>query len=184
MFVREDGSAAIGNFSDATMAADESLLLADRAQLLTVTALAVGRERAVRIAAATIGNQALERVLPYLQRAALDAEVWREVKKRDWELEELRVAAEQETGSAPKELEQLRRVTWGSIGKLALIGLVAYALISAVVERRPQHDRRRVPEGRQSVGAGGAASHSARPGPAGVLDDRGQHSTRCDSSRR
>jgi glycosyltransferase 2 family protein len=90
------------------MAADESLLLADRAQLLTVTALAVGPERAVRVAAATIGNQALERVLPYLQRAALDTEVWHEVKKGDRRLEKLRVAAEQETGSAPKELEQLR----------------------------------------------------------------------------
>ena len=40
--------------------------------------------------------------------------------------------AEQETGSAPKELEELRRVTWGSILKLALIGFVAYAIFSAI----------------------------------------------------
>jgi len=132
VFVRADGSAAVGDFSDATIAADQSQLLADRAQLLTVTALAVGRDRAVRIAARTVGNEALEAVLPYLQRPALESEVWREVKERDWELDELRVMAEQETGSAPGELEQLRRVTWGSIGKLVLIGLVAYGLISAV----------------------------------------------------
>jgi uncharacterized membrane protein YbhN (UPF0104 family) len=132
VFVRADGSAALGDFSDATMAADQNLLLADRAQLLTVTALAVGRERAVQIAARTVGNDALEAALPYLQRAALESEVWHEVKDGDWELEDLRVMAEQETGSTPRELEQLRRVTWGSIGKLVLIGLVAYALISAV----------------------------------------------------
>ena len=132
VFVRADGSAAIGTFSDATMAADDGLLLVDRAQLLTATALAVGRERAVRIAARAIGNEALERVLPYLQRAALASDVWREVKRRDWRLDDLRVMAEQETGSAPKELEQLRRVTWGSLLKLGLIGLVAYGLLSAI----------------------------------------------------
>ncbi len=132
VFVRGDGTALVGDFSDATMAADESQILADRAQLLTITALAVGPARAVRAAAQTIGNAALEAVLPYLQRAALVPEVWRDVKRQDWKLEDLRVMAEQETGSAPRDLEQLRRVTWGSLGKLALIGLVAYALISAV----------------------------------------------------
>ena len=183
VFVGEDGSAAIGNFSDATMAADESLLLADRAQLLVVTALAVGRERAVRIGATTIGNRSLERVLPYLQRAALETEVWHEVKKRDWRLEELRVAAEQETGSAPKELEQLRRVTWGSIGKLALIALVAYALISAVsnvglstiVDEFKKADKAWVLARCSSLRSPRSRRRSRRSGPA---------STRCDSSRR
>ena len=40
--------------------------------------------------------------------------------------------AELETGSAPRELEELRRVSWVSILKLALIGLVAYGLIPAI----------------------------------------------------
>ncbi|HUL85631.1 MAG TPA: hypothetical protein VLX89_08995, partial [Actinomycetota bacterium] len=133
LFSRHDGSAAIGDFSDATMSADRSLILADQAQLLVATALAVGRERAVHVAARTIGNEALEAVLPYLQRAALERDVWHQVKQRDWHLDDLRVMAEQETGSAPGELEQLRRVTWGSIAKLAVIGLVAYAILSAVL---------------------------------------------------
>ena len=132
LFVREDGSAALGEFADATVAAERSMVLADKAQLLVVTALAVGRGRAVPIAARTVGNEALEEALPYLQHAALDPEVWHAVKARDWSLEELRVMAEQETGSAPKELEELRRVTWGSILKLALIGFVACALFSAI----------------------------------------------------
>ena len=132
VFVRPNGSAAVGDFSDATMSADRSLILADRAQLLAVTALVVGRERAVRIAVRTLGNDELEAALPYLQQAALESDVWHQVKDRDWELEDLRVMVEQETGSAPKELEQLRRVSWGSLLKLALIGFVAYALISAV----------------------------------------------------
>jgi hypothetical protein len=79
------------------------MVLADKAQLLVVTALAVGRARAVPIAARTVGNQKLEEALPYLQHAALDPAVWRAVKARGWSLEELRVMAELETGSAPRE---------------------------------------------------------------------------------
>lgn len=112
LFVRADGLAAVGEFADATVSAERSIVLADMARLLAVTALAVGRGRAVPIAARTVGNEALEDALPYLQHAALDPMVWRAVKARDWSLEELRVMAEQETGSAPKELEELRRVTW------------------------------------------------------------------------
>ena len=64
VFVRPDGSAAVGDFSDATVSADRSLILADRAQLLVVTALVVGRERAVRIAVRALGNDELEAALP------------------------------------------------------------------------------------------------------------------------
>jgi uncharacterized membrane protein YbhN (UPF0104 family) len=130
LFVRADGAAAVGEFADASVAADRGALLADKAQLLVATALAVGRHRAVQIAARTIGNEALEEALPYVQHAVLDPTVWRAVKEREWDLEELRDLAEQETGAAPPKLEQLRRVTWASILKLALIGLVAYAIFT------------------------------------------------------
>lgn len=131
LFVRPDGSAAVGGFADASVAADRGALLTDQAQLLVMSALAVGQQRAVETATGTIGNEALEEVLPYLQHAALDPKVWRAVKERDWDLETLRVMAEQETGSAPPELEKLRRVTWGSILQLALIGFAAYAIFTA-----------------------------------------------------
>jgi uncharacterized membrane protein YbhN (UPF0104 family) len=131
LFVRTDGEAAVGEFADASVAADRGALLADKAQLLVATALSVGRHRAVQIAARTIGNEALEEALPYVQHAVLDPTVWHAVKEREWDLEELRVLAEQETGTAPPKLEQLRRVTWASILKLALIGLVAYAIFTA-----------------------------------------------------
>ena len=174
VFVRPDGSAAVGDFSDATMSADRSLILADRAQLLAVTALVVGRERAVRIAVRTLGNEELEAALPYLQQAALESDVWHQVKDRDWELEDLRVMVEQETGSAPKELEQLRRVSWGSLLKLALIGFVAYALISAVSDVGLDT----IVEEIQSADKAwllAASSSRFRAAPAGVLHDRGEH---------
>jgi uncharacterized membrane protein YbhN (UPF0104 family) len=132
LYVRADGSAVIGSFGDGALAADRVARLADRAQLLVATALAVGRDRAVETALRSLGRDRLEAILPYLQRAALDPVAWRAVKARDWDLEDLRVLAEQATGSAPPELEQLRRVTWGSLLRLAVIGFVIYAIISAV----------------------------------------------------
>jgi uncharacterized protein (TIRG00374 family) len=134
MFVRPDGTIALGEFGDAAVNADDSAILADRAQFLVITALAVGADRAVAIAVRSIGKADLEAALPYLQHAALESSVWHEVKGADWSLDDLRVLAEQATGSAPKELERLGRVSWVSIGKLALIGFIAYALISAVSE--------------------------------------------------
>jgi uncharacterized membrane protein YbhN (UPF0104 family) len=132
--VRLEGSAAIASFSDAMLAAYRPAILADQAQLLVSTALVVGQERAVAAAVRVLGNEGTEAFLPYVQPAALDPTTWREVKGRGWELEDLRVRAEQATGSAPAELEELRRVTWGSILKLVLIGLVAYALLSAILD--------------------------------------------------
>ena len=152
LFVRRDGSAAVGEFGDASVAADRAEILADKAQLLVSTALAVGQERAVSIAARTIGSAALEDALPYLQHAALDPAVWRAVRSSDWDLEDLRVRAEQRAGSAPKELEQLRRVTWGSILKLLVIGAVVYALFSAVADLGFGHPPRGVPEAPRRAG--------------------------------
>jgi uncharacterized protein (TIRG00374 family) len=134
LYVRADSGVALGAFGDGALAAEPGARRADQAQLLVTLALAVGQERAVAIAARTLGNERLEAILPYLQRAALDPVVWRGVKEQGWDLEDLRVAAEQQTGAAPPELEQLRRVTWGSLLRLALIGFVAYALISAVAD--------------------------------------------------
>ena len=134
LVLRDDGGVAVGDFSDAAMGVEGGGIDADAAQLLVVTALLVGRERAVAVAARVLGRDALDGALPYLQRAAMDPAVAHEVARADLDLEELRLVAEQATGSAPQELEQLRRVTWGSILKLALIGLVTYTVISAVAD--------------------------------------------------
>jgi uncharacterized membrane protein YbhN (UPF0104 family) len=132
LYVRPSGAAALGQFSDAGVAVGRPDLDADKAQLLVVTALAAGRDRAIDAAVSVAGAGVIEDALPYLQHAALDPSVARAVKRAGWDLDDFRVQIEQATGSAPPELEHLRRVTWGSIIKLALIGLISYALISAV----------------------------------------------------
>lgn len=131
LIVRSDGSPAIGEFSSARIAANDGELLVDRAQLLVTTALAAGKERAVSAAALALGNQGLAEVLPYLQPAVFDRETKQAIHAGGWKIKELRTLVAEQTGAEPPALEQIRRVTWRSILKLALIVLIAYGLWSA-----------------------------------------------------
>ena len=130
--VRPDGSAALGGFGKAQTAALDPPMMADRAQLLVMTALAVGPERAVAAAADTIGTDGLTRLMPLLQPAVLDRETRREIRERGWDLEDLMQRCIEVTGSEAPALEQLRRVTARSILIVVLIGFLAYTLISAI----------------------------------------------------
>ena len=59
LVIRPDGSAAIGDFGGARVAATDGAMMADRAQVLVTTALVVGTERAVAAAISVLGNDAL-----------------------------------------------------------------------------------------------------------------------------
>ena len=50
----------------------------------------------------------------------------------DWDLDDLRTAAADLAGIDPPALERLRRVTWGSVAIVLLLGFVVYALIGAI----------------------------------------------------
>ena len=102
LVVRPDGSPAFGDFADAKVTATDSEMMADQAQLLVTTALAVGPERAVSAAVATIGSDGLADALPFLQPAALDRETSREVRLEAWDLDDLMKASTDTTGSKPR----------------------------------------------------------------------------------
>ena len=84
------------------------------------------------IARDVLGADAIAEMLPYLQPAALDRPTRHAVRAQDWDLDDLRKLASDAAGVELPKLEQIRRVTWASIAMLAVIGLVAYAVISAV----------------------------------------------------
>jgi len=130
--VRPDGSPALGGLGRAEAAAADAEMMADRAQLLVTTALSVGPERAVSIAADTIGTDALTAVMPLLQPAVLDRDTRRAVHEQAWDLDDLMQRCVDATGTEAPELEQLRRVTARSILTVVLIGFLAYTLISAI----------------------------------------------------
>ena len=130
--VRPDRTPAFGDFGDAEVAADDSDIAADRAQVLVATALAAGLERAASAALAALGNDALQQVLPLLQPAAVERPTRRAIGERDWDLDDLRKACAQASGVDLPKLAQLRRVSLRSVGVVLLIALVAYAIISAL----------------------------------------------------
>jgi uncharacterized membrane protein YbhN (UPF0104 family) len=125
-------TAALLDLADATVAAPDSFLFADRARLLVTTALAVGNERAIAAASAAIGPHALAQTLPFLQPAALDRVTRRAVHDADWDLGDLRSMAAASAGVDEPKLEQIKRVTWGSLLMVAVLVLAAYFVISAV----------------------------------------------------
>jgi uncharacterized membrane protein YbhN (UPF0104 family)/tRNA A-37 threonylcarbamoyl transferase component Bud32 len=130
--VRPDGTAAFGDFGGAEVAADDDDIAADRSRVLVATALAVGPERAAAAALAALGSDALARVLPLVQPAALERPTRRQVNEQDWDLDDLRKACADASGVELPKLARLRRVSLQSIGVVLLVALVAYALISAV----------------------------------------------------
>ncbi|HET8787358.1 MAG TPA: lysylphosphatidylglycerol synthase transmembrane domain-containing protein, partial [Actinomycetes bacterium] len=130
--VRPDGTPAFGDFGGAEADADDADVAADRSQILVATALVAGPERAAAAALAALGSDALARVLPLVQPAALERATRRAVKEQDWDLDDLRKACADASGVELPKLAQLRRVSLRSIGIVVLIALVAYAMISAV----------------------------------------------------
>jgi uncharacterized membrane protein YbhN (UPF0104 family) len=130
--VRPNRTPAFGDFGGAEVAADDADIAADRAQVLVATALAAGLERAASAALAALGPDALTQVLPLLQPAAVERPTRHAIRDQDWDLDDLRKACADAAGVEPPKLAQLRRVSLRSVGVVVLIGLVAYAIISAL----------------------------------------------------
>jgi len=132
--VRPDRTSAFGDFSVAGVAAADDDIAADRAGVLVATALAVGPQCAASAALAALGNDALQQVLPLLQPAAVERQTRHAIGDQDWDLDDLRKACADAAGVELPKLAQLRRVSLRSVGVVILIGLVAYAIISALAD--------------------------------------------------
>jgi len=132
--VRPDRTPAFGDFGGAVVAADDTDIVADRAQVLVATALAVGPHRAASAALAALGDDALAQVLPLLQPAAFERPTRHALAEQDWDLEDLRRACADAAAAELPKLAQLRRVSIQSIGVALLIALVAYAIISSLTQ--------------------------------------------------
>ena len=131
LIVRTDGSPALTDLSAARLAAPKGPLHTDQAQLLVTAALAADTDQAVTAAADALGNDALAAVLPFLQPAAFEYETRKAMYEQHLDLKALRKLIATRTGTEVPPLEPIQRVTWKSLLKLAVIGFLAYTLISA-----------------------------------------------------
>ena len=131
--MRSDGSPALTDFGAAQVAAPDGALRTDRAQLLVTTALAADTDRAVDGGARDVlGDDGLAEVLPFLQPAAFDCDTRKALHDQHLDLKALR-EHDRRHARTPRSRRSSRsqRVTWRSLVKLAVIGFLAYTLISA-----------------------------------------------------
>ena len=128
--VAPDRSLALSDLSSATVAAEAEDMAKDRAQVLVLALLAVGEERAIANARDVLGDEAIVAVLPYVQDAAMPPLLRAELEGRKIDLDDVRGRLGTALGVGEQPLIKLRRVTWGSVLNLALLGLAAFAIIS------------------------------------------------------
>jgi uncharacterized membrane protein YbhN (UPF0104 family) len=118
----------------ATSAPAEADLCTDRAQLLVLSCLLVDSERATGIAVEQLGPDSLAEVLPFVQSAALERDLRKEVKAAGLDLEQLRRSASEAAGVDPPDMAAMRRVSWGSVAKLAAFAAIGYFLITQLAQ--------------------------------------------------
>jgi uncharacterized membrane protein YbhN (UPF0104 family) len=132
VLVDAEGRGWLTNFSAASVSADPELLCADNAQMLTLSAVLVGPERAIDEATTALGSDGMAALVPFLQRPVMTPMLRRVVKSKAVDLDELRARAAAAGGIEEPELAKLRRVTWGSLLQVALIAIAAWVVLSAI----------------------------------------------------
>lgn len=129
LVVTEEGSAALRGFSRAGTAPVGDVVVPDDVALLVTTAAVVGVDRAVAAARRALGDDGLATIVPALQPAALPPAVRRAVPDRKALLTSLRERIAAQLGVEPPQLEELRRVSPGTLF-MAIGGLVGVYLLA------------------------------------------------------
>ena len=122
------------DLSAATLGAPQSALDIDVAELLVASTVLVGPERALHKAINAGWGDAVGRVLPYLQRAALTPHLRDHARSHELDLKDLRAAAAAATGEEVPELAPLRRVSPKDLLMTAVLAFAAYLLISQLAD--------------------------------------------------
>ena len=123
---------ALVDFRGAIVASPADRIHSDNAQVVVTSAQAIGPERAIEAARRALGNDETNAVLPFLQLPALTPSQRRAVRRDEIDLDELRNAAAAALGTEPPELQQLRRVTKGTVLQAALLVIAFLALFRVV----------------------------------------------------
>jgi uncharacterized membrane protein YbhN (UPF0104 family)/tRNA A-37 threonylcarbamoyl transferase component Bud32 len=129
VLVLDDGPMLV-DLSAATLGAPQTALDIDLAELLVACTVLVGPDRTLRNAVAAGWGDAIGRVLPYLQRAALTPHLRDLARTHEVGLKDLRAAAAAATGQDVPEVAPLRRVRKKDVLLTVALIFGAYLLIS------------------------------------------------------
>lgn len=125
----DDGPMLV-DFSAATLGAPQSALDIDVTELLVACTVLVGPERALDRAVDAGWSDAISRVLPYLQRAALTPHLRDLARTHEVGLKRLRADAAAATGTDEPEITPMRRIRLKDIVLMAGMIFAAYLVIS------------------------------------------------------
>jgi len=134
ILVEADGTVRLGSFELAQPITRLHQVQADRAQLLTATAIVVGPDRAVAAGLGALEPHDAGPLVSHLQSAAMTGELRRAVDEAGLSLEDLRSAVAAAAGIDVPDLQRIWRVSWGAILRLGLLGAVGYLLISQLAD--------------------------------------------------
>jgi glycosyltransferase 2 family protein len=126
------GRVALIDLSASTVAPTADQRRTDQAQVVVTSVVVAGRDRGLAVARDVLGVDGLTAVLPYLQTPALSGGLRRLSRAAGVDLDELRDRAAELAGVEAPKLQQLRRVTWGSVLQTALLFFACFALISGL----------------------------------------------------
>ena len=133
VLVLDDGPTLV-DFAAATLGAPQSAVDIDVAELLVACTVLVGPERALSKAAEAGWGEAVARVLPYLQRAALTPHLRDLARTHEVGLKDLRAAAAEAAGQEVPKLVPLRRIRPRDVLVTVMLGFAAYLLITQLAE--------------------------------------------------
>ena len=132
---RVDGSrAVIDSMASASVATNLDRRYIDLAQLLTLTAEALGTDKAVAIAQRRLAAADLAGVVPYVQKAALGPGLREVTGRRHFDVDDLRGPIASEAGVEAPKMASIRRVSTRGLVEAALLVAAAYFLISTIAE--------------------------------------------------
>jgi uncharacterized protein (TIRG00374 family) len=128
-----EGSVRFHDLRNATVAPSDDRRRSDLAQVLVVTAVLHGPDRAVVAAGAALGADGLALVLPYLQPAAVSRGLRKALGGATGStVDQLRVLAAAVAGVEAPPLARLRRVSSATLMRVGLLSLIAFALITTL----------------------------------------------------
>jgi uncharacterized membrane protein YbhN (UPF0104 family) len=120
------------DFRGAMVASPIDRIRSDNAQVVVTSAQRIGTERALEAARDALGDDETNALLPFLQLPVLTRVQRRAVRHDEIDLDELRDSGAADLGVEPPELQQLRRVTKGTVLQAALLVIAFFALFRVV----------------------------------------------------
>jgi glycosyltransferase 2 family protein len=133
VLVTDDGPMLV-DLSAASLAAPQSAIDIDAAELVVACTVLVGPERALRLALNAGWRETLIRILPYLQSAALTPHLRDLARAHEISLRKLRAEVAATTGQEAPELAPLRRIRPQDLLITAVLIVAAYVLISKLAQ--------------------------------------------------